>query len=675
MFAVRSAPPTSLYFHQSSRFHSLLHRLLTLRRGAASITMGALNVVALISGGKDSFFSILHCQANGHKIVALANLHPPNIENGAVEDMESYMYQTIGHAVIPLYEQALGLPLYRQAITGTAANRNKSYGFNEISSTQTEDETESILPLLRKVIAAHPEVNAVSTGAILSDYQRTRVESVALRLGLTPLSYLWQWPALPPHSQSSLLEDMSSVGQDSRIVKVASGGLDENFLWQNVADRRTIHRLTKAAERFGSQGDGAVLGEGGEYETLAINGPAPLWKGRISILPEHIQILPGDAGSASLRTTQPTVVFDMDRGAADDLRIPQLLDARFSGILESLEAGTAHSAAPQAAPAASSETSTLSDDSTYVNFDLAGAGATAEAQTRSIMEQMMARLAVDHHGPDDVAYSVITLRDMADFSEVNAVYGGYFVRPNPPARVTIACADVLTPGCLLTISITSIKGPREALHVQSRSYWAPANIGPYSQAIGFPSAAAEPLRGSVYVAGQIPLIPASMELPIPSTLNEANFGHQAVLALQHLERIGDVMKVRQWAFGIAFIATSSAENDALAPKARLARRVWDSFHVPTALPEDSSEEETFDVWHLRHGTGSTPWQTQSAADSEDHAVVTAAPPLVVISVDRLPRASAIEWVGYGKTVLYQNPPTLMHLQSLLSTFHNRIVPE
>ena len=35
-----------------------------------------LKVIALISGGKDSFFSLLHCIQNGHKVVALGNLYP-----------------------------------------------------------------------------------------------------------------------------------------------------------------------------------------------------------------------------------------------------------------------------------------------------------------------------------------------------------------------------------------------------------------------------------------------------------------------------------------------------------------------------------------------------------------------------------------------------------------------
>ena len=65
-----------------------------------------LNVIALISGGKDSFFSILHCIQNGHRIVALANLYPSNPSD--TNDLNSYMYQTVGHDIIPLYEDALG---------------------------------------------------------------------------------------------------------------------------------------------------------------------------------------------------------------------------------------------------------------------------------------------------------------------------------------------------------------------------------------------------------------------------------------------------------------------------------------------------------------------------------------------------------------------------------------
>lgn len=271
----------------------------------------SLNVIALVSGGKDSLFSILHCQANGHEVVALANLHPTQSTSGN-EDIDSYMYQTVGHSIIPLYEQALGIPLYRQEITGTAVNSSRDY---EQSAEQEQDETEDLVPLLRRVMEAHPQANAVSTGAILSTYQRTRVESVALRLGLTPLSYLWQYPLLPPYTQSSLLHDMAAVGQEAIIIKTASGGLDESFLGLNVVDRKTIAKLSTTMARFGEAGNGAIVGEGGEFETLALDGSKPLWQKRIRIEESSPEVV--DGGQTVLKIKASTLE-EKSEGAEED---------------------------------------------------------------------------------------------------------------------------------------------------------------------------------------------------------------------------------------------------------------------------------------------------------------------------------------------------------------------
>lgn len=599
-----------------------------------------LNVVALISGGKDSFFSILHCQANGHRVVALANLHPTHRNDGQADDLESYMYQTIGHGIIPLYEQALGLPLYRQEIHGGAVNQAKNYGGDATS----EDETESLVPLLQKVMAAQPEVNAVSTGAILSDYQRTRVENVALRLGLTPLSYLWQWPNMPPHTQSTLLEDMRAVGQDSRIIKVASGGLDESFLWENVADRRTIARLTKAACRFGAADDGAVLGEGGEYETLAVGGPAPLWKYRIEVPEDGVQIVTGEAGSASVSIQRASATpLPFDGSSMSSLGIPPLLEHRFQTILDSLQ----QQDSPAIEPPSAMSNKASSDDEVGCLCDLVGAGDTIAEQTRSIMEQITKCLLETEHYLSDIAYTIITLRDMVDFPAINAVYGSYFVWPNPPARVTIACAEVLPAQALLTMSFAFAHGPREGLHVQSRSYWAPANIGPYSQAIKL-SPVAKPDAGLVYIAGQIPLIPATMELPRPSATKAHSFAEQSVLALQHLERIGRVMKVQRWTYGIAFITQDKDKSMSTSDLANIARRAWSAFHqkAPAGDLEDETPDD-FDVWNSAHGVGRAPWRMLASEQEASSPAITPTPPLVVINADSLPRGADIEWVGCG----------------------------
>ena len=70
------------------------------------------------------------------------------------------------------------------------------------------------------------------------------------------------------------------------------------------------------------------------------------------------------------------------------------------------------------------------------------------------------------------------------FLRVNAVYGTFF-GVSPPAR---ACVGVdLPPGVRVKLECIAFAehkiGDRQALHVQGLSYWAPANIGPYSQAI------------------------------------------------------------------------------------------------------------------------------------------------------------------------------------------------
>ena len=71
-------------------------------------------VLALVSGGKDSCFSMLQCVAAGHEIVGLANLKPKNIKEN---EIDSYMYQSVGHQAIDLYAEAMRLPLFRGSVS------------------------------------------------------------------------------------------------------------------------------------------------------------------------------------------------------------------------------------------------------------------------------------------------------------------------------------------------------------------------------------------------------------------------------------------------------------------------------------------------------------------------------------------------------------------------------
>ena len=643
--------------------------------------MPALIVVALISGGKDSFFSILHCIANGHKVVALANLHPPQQTSGdVIEDLDSYMYQTVGHTIIPLYQKALGLPLFRQPIKGTALDQSKSY--QPPTTGDSVDETESLTLLLQQVLSAHPEVNAVSTGAILSDYQRTRVEFVALRLGLTPLSYLWQWPSLPCHTPSSLLDDMSAIGQDSRIIKVASGGLDASFLWQNVADQRTIMRLKKAATLFGSEDDGAVIGEGGEYETLTVDGPAPLWRARILVARQ--EVVTGEAGSSSIIAHDATLENkEMSNTASPVVTVPSLLAAKFDQVLKLAtgEGKFLHQQSDRLHPKpVDSGTEGSVSTPTILLQRLVGRGSTAAQQMQAIMELVSSQLSTLGHSLEQVAYTTIIMRDMADFPKINAVYGTYFPKPNPPARVTVACADILPTDCYLMVAMTSIALPdhklRSALHVQSLSYWAPANIGPYSQAVAVPFKDLEQNTSAslVFIAGQIPLVPASMSLAqSPPGLSATELAYQAVLSLQHLDRIGNVMHVEQWVAVIAFVVVPESMDSIEAANA--IRRIWNVFLRHSEEDDNTTENEDetsdFDVWDLQNGQRYVPWQSRSSISGAGKGVRSAEggmAPVHVLRVDALPRGANIEWAGYGSSADGNATIDVPHMRHLLETF-------
>jgi diphthine-ammonia ligase len=73
----------------------------------------------------------------------------------------------------------------------------------ELRYRKTEgDEVEDLERLLRAVQEKYPDVRAVCSGAIASNYQRLRVENVCSRLGLISLAYLWK------QDQAHLLQQM-----------------------------------------------------------------------------------------------------------------------------------------------------------------------------------------------------------------------------------------------------------------------------------------------------------------------------------------------------------------------------------------------------------------------------------------------------------------------------------
>lgn len=114
------------------------------------------------------------------------------------EEIDSYLYQTVGQDAIEFVAQALDVPLYRKTIDGTAVDQGSEYGGRTANTSGgvSGDETEDLFDLLSTVKvrdfvsyivsrltipqARHPDILGVSVGAILSSYQRVRVEHVSV---------------------------------------------------------------------------------------------------------------------------------------------------------------------------------------------------------------------------------------------------------------------------------------------------------------------------------------------------------------------------------------------------------------------------------------------------------------------------------------------------------------
>jgi diphthine-ammonia ligase len=70
---------------------------------------------------------------------------------------------------------------------------------------------------------------------------------------------------------------------------------------------------------------------------------------------------------------------------------------------------------------------------------------------------------------------------LSEYSAVNSAYLDVITGPNPPVRICLGTGlNEQTPVILNALSYAHKKS---TMHVQALSHWAPANIGPYSQAV------------------------------------------------------------------------------------------------------------------------------------------------------------------------------------------------
>ncbi|CAD5184286.1 diphthine--ammonia ligase-like isoform X1 [Musa acuminata AAA Group] len=459
-----------------------------------------MKVVALVSGGKDSCYAMMRCIDYGHEIVALANLMPLD---DSVDELDSYMYQTVGHQIVVGYAECMGLPLFRRRIRGSTRHQHLNYKMT------SGDEVEDMFVLLNEVKKQIPSITAVSSGAIASDYQRLRVESVCSRLGLVSLAYLWK------QDQTLLLEEMIERGIIAITIKVAAMGLNPaKHLGRELAD--LIPYLLQIKELCGIN----VCGEGGEYETLTLD--CPLFKnarifldkfevilhspdniapvGFLHPLAFHLQhkMEPLSSGSCDIGSGKVGYVCEVQGDSTPDHMVQSLSACSQLGNCTTKNLNLCISRG--------------SRDKFSIGCWIQNVSKTLDGLQEDLISVLgKIELKLNEDGFDwlNVIYIHLYISNMKDFTLANEVYVKFITEKKcflgVPSRSTIELPLVQVGlGNAFVEVLVANDHSKRVLHVQSISCWAPSCIGPYSQAT---------LHGEVlHMAGQLGLDPPTMTL-------------------------------------------------------------------------------------------------------------------------------------------------------------------
>jgi diphthine-ammonia ligase len=189
----------------------------------------------LFSGGKDSVYALAKAKEK-HEIAGLISIHS--------ENKESFMFHTPNINLTEMQAKALELPII-------------------IQNTKGEKETE--LEDLRNAIdkaKRNYKIEGIVTGAIESVYQATRIQKICDELDLQCFNPLWQ------ADQIEHLNEIIKENYKVMIVGVFAEPFTKKWLGR-IIDEKAVKELTILHKSHKIN----PAGEGGEFETLVIDGP------------------------------------------------------------------------------------------------------------------------------------------------------------------------------------------------------------------------------------------------------------------------------------------------------------------------------------------------------------------------------------------------------------------
>jgi diphthine-ammonia ligase len=238
----------------------------------------AIKLGCLFSSGKDSAYALWLMRKAGYPVECLITIKSRN--------PESYMFHTPAVELVELQAEAIGLPLVTKETEG-----------------EKEKELEDLRAAFREAKVRYG-IEGVITGALWSAYQKERIERIAMEENLTVFSPLWH---INQETELRLIVSNFEV----IFTGIGAYGLDRSWLGRKITPEdvdRLVELNTKivkcadrSVRRFGGLN---IAGEGGEFESLVLDGPP--FKKRLVIV--ESEILEEDENTARLVVKEAKLV-------------------------------------------------------------------------------------------------------------------------------------------------------------------------------------------------------------------------------------------------------------------------------------------------------------------------------------------------------------------------------
>jgi len=197
-------------------------------------------VAVLSSGGKDSSYAHWWSIMQGWDVVALITCK--------IKNNDSFMFQIPCIDIVKTQAKVTNTEYIELIISGE--ENLEMYELEELILTKMQC-GESLFG-----------VEALISGALRSDYQKTRIERMCENLDLKSFSPLWH-----NDSEKHMLA-LISHGFEIMITAVSCEGLGEKWLGR-IIDKSSIDELIQISKKYRFNVDG----EGGEFETSVLDAP------------------------------------------------------------------------------------------------------------------------------------------------------------------------------------------------------------------------------------------------------------------------------------------------------------------------------------------------------------------------------------------------------------------